>query len=713
MARIPDEIVRDVQARADMLAVIGEYVSLKKAGPTYKGLCPFHGEKTPSFGVSPDKGFFKCFGCGEGGDLYHFLMKIEGFGFADAVRYLAGKVGVEVEDSETPEEAQEREGKEALHRVMKRAGAFFEAQLWGEGGAEARAYLAQRGVDEATARSFGLGWAPEGWSHLTDHLASKGTSEALMVSAGLAVVKEGRSGAYDRFRGRIMFPVRDTWGHVLAFSGRILKDDPAHPGAKYVNSPETPIYTKGKVVFGLDVARGSMRQGGAVLVEGNFDVVTLHARGITGAVAPLGTALTPEQVKVISRYTRNILLAFDGDKAGVEATLKALPVLLGQDVEASVVEIDASDDPDSILQREGAAGWARRVGLAQPITGWALNRLLTPAQGAAVEVRSRATQEAGDLLALVKDSIALTHYTREVSRRLDVLPEDVQRAISRAKQRGRAATSRSSPPRISSPPAPTAPTTPLDPSIHPPHRPDPSREVDPEVLESLGWGEAKEEVGAAPLTASDLAALHYTPPGDAAPSAPTPATDSRRGLTVPPLEMALLRFLADKVERVPAFLAHDADTMLTDDRIAHMVQHMAGLIERGQTLNVASITREIAQQWHDPDLERQITSAMMQERPWEDDKQADQGFYDTVIRLQRDYLRREQEALARVAMDLQRSGGDVMTLATEMARLVDARRELDAPLQRKIEQRREHKARMAASEARIARFMEREAAGAS
>ncbi|MEO1272632.1 MAG: DNA primase, partial [Myxococcota bacterium] len=301
MGQIPKDILQEIRDRADILQVIGEYTQLKKAGVNYKGLCPFHSEKTPSFNVNADQSFFKCFGCGEGGDVYAFLMKIEGWSFPEAAHHLAKRVGVDIPETsdEEAEAARRKAQARALYQELQdTARRWYERQLWQGDDPAGRDYLAGRGIDEETSRIFGLGYAPQAWTATLDYLHTRRMGPELVERAGLAI-RGGRSGFYDRFRGRVMFPVIDIWGKTLAFGGRRVRDDDDKAGAKYINSPETRFYHKGSELYGLAATKKEIRSlGHAVLVEGNFDVIALHAQGIRNAVCPMGTALTDRQVRL-------------------------------------------------------------------------------------------------------------------------------------------------------------------------------------------------------------------------------------------------------------------------------------------------------------------------------------------------------------------------------------------------------------------------------
>jgi DNA primase len=436
MGLIPESVIEQVLARADIHSVVSNYVSLKKSGANHKGLCPFHDENTPSFNVNPSMGIYKCFGCGEGGNVISFLMEIEGWSFPETVRYLAERNGVEIPE-EDPEEAERhrkrREGKKLYWKVMELAQQFYEDQLWSDAGAAARHYMKERGVDEETAREFGLGYAPKGWQNTIDHLEAHDIPAKLAERAGLALERNKSSGYYDRFRHRVMFPVVDIWGHTLAFGGRRLAEDEDSP--KYINSPETRFYTKGDQLYGLHVAKKHIQKGGmALLVEGNFDVITLHSAGFDMAVAPMGTALTEHQARLLDRYADRVVVAFDGDDAGEEASVKCIEPLQETNLEALVIRFDELEDPDTFVRRHGADALWSKIEQAQPLVAWALDRILAPANELDAEKKVKVLEESGELLRTISEEVVWERYAQEVARRLNLEPRLLNKFIRRPKK---------------------------------------------------------------------------------------------------------------------------------------------------------------------------------------------------------------------------------------------------------------------------------------
>ena len=347
---IPDDQVEEVRARSDIVAVIGEHIPLKRAGKDYRALCPFHEEKTPSFYVVPSKGFYKCFGCGESGDVFSFLMKRMGLDFTEAVKYAGRKAGVVVREVKARPEYQDPN--RPLYEANAFAREYYRERLAdAEIGRRARDYLSERGINADTAEGFGIGFAPDEWRGLRTAAARHGIDDAILLDAGLVTTSERSEEPYDRFRSRIIFPIEGLTGKVIAFGGRLFGPG---KGAKYLNSPETPVYHKGEELYGLNRARHEIRKEGAVLlVEGYTDVVSLVAHEVPNVVASLGTALTSVQARLLARFAPKAFLLYDSDMAGLRATFRAADVLLGAGIHPSVVTLPRGEDPDSVARREG------------------------------------------------------------------------------------------------------------------------------------------------------------------------------------------------------------------------------------------------------------------------------------------------------------------------------------------------------------------------
>lgn len=361
--RYPQTFIDDLKRQADIVRVVQDYVVLKKKGANWMACCPFHKEKTPSFSVSPAKEIFYCFGCHKGGSVFNFVMEIERVAFPDAIRIVAEKSGVPlpklVDDSRF--EARRQEVDEVIE-LNKWALDWWEQQLESaEDAGIGRTYLTQREISDETRKTFRLGYAPDSWDALSSHLRQKGASQLQIERSGLVVKKE-EGGSYDRFRGRLIVPVMDIQGRPIAFGGRTLKGE----DAKYINSPETAAYVKGRNLFGLNLTRDEIRrQGYAILVEGFLDLIVPYQFGIRNVVASLGTALTPEQVKLLARFARKVVVNYDGDRAGVQAAKKAIETLLAEDLEVKVLVLPDNADPDEFIRRSGANEYQRRRGEAQ------------------------------------------------------------------------------------------------------------------------------------------------------------------------------------------------------------------------------------------------------------------------------------------------------------------------------------------------------------
>ncbi len=341
----PPSFIDELIARNPIEDVVGQYVNLKRSGGNMFGLCPFHGEKTASFSVAPDKGIYYCFGCHKGGGPINFMMEIEGLTYPDAVRALAKRAGMTVPEDEQYQSRYRQQ--ERLWALMKEAGRFFHQQLYAPAGAECLVYVNKRGLSKSIVTRFGIGFAPNSWNALVDAMRQKGYTDAELVAADLAGEKNGR--VYDRFRNRLMFPIIDVRGNVVGFGGRVLDDSKP----KYLNSNDTVIFNKRRNLFGLNLAKKS-KQDSLILVEGNIDVVTMHQYGFDNAVASLGTSLTDEQATLISRYAEQVVLLYDGDAAGQKATKRAIPILEKVGITVKVLQIPGEMDPDDYLQKYGA-----------------------------------------------------------------------------------------------------------------------------------------------------------------------------------------------------------------------------------------------------------------------------------------------------------------------------------------------------------------------
>lgn len=372
-------VIDEIRHKIDFVALVSEHVALKRAGRQWVGPCPFHDDRTPSFSVAPDKGLFYCFGCQAGGDVFDYVMRREGFTFAEAAQELARRAGVVLEQ-ESPEKQASSEHKARLLALMEAACAFYQEQLRAGDGGPARAYLAQRAISETSVEGFRLGWAPDGWDALCSTLSRQGYRSEELVAVGLASPRRSSVGVVDRFRGRLMFPIRDNAGRVVAFGGRLIA---AGEGPKYLNSPEGPLFTKRLFWYDLSQARKALKeQKSAIIVEGYLDVVSLHQNGCRHALASLGTALTATQVATLAKLVGQCVLAYDMDAAGQRATERAIDLLRAAGLRVRVLRLDEGKDPDEFVRLQGAAAFAKALQNAQPYYAFWLDRCCPPGSDA-------------------------------------------------------------------------------------------------------------------------------------------------------------------------------------------------------------------------------------------------------------------------------------------------------------------------------------------
>jgi DNA primase len=431
----PPALLDEIRGAIDVVDLVGRFVTLRKAGVNWKGLCPFHAEKTPSFMVNPRKGIFHCFGCGAGGDAFGFLMKQDRLSFPEAVRALARTAGVAL-----PEErrGEDDSGREDLYRVMELAARFYADTLWTPAGERGRRYLDARGVDPEVARRFGLGLAPDAWDGLVGTMRTERVAPEILEAAGLARPRPAGGGHYDAFRNRLIFPIRDPQGRTVAFGGRAFGDDQP----KYLNSPETPIYTKGNLLYAVDVARPAIRdRNRALLVEGYLDCIMAHQHGFGETVAALGTAFTPAQLGTLRRYCDEVVTFFDADVAGQKAAERAAELLepsalaptwgvnrtgtleTAGGFRVKVALLSDGHDPDTFLRTHGAAAFQERIGQSRSLLAYALDRAIAEGDGATgARARTNAFARAALMLAKVADAHEAAELSREAALKLGVDP---------------------------------------------------------------------------------------------------------------------------------------------------------------------------------------------------------------------------------------------------------------------------------------------------
>jgi len=404
--------IDELKDRADLVRLIEPYAPLKKKGASWMACCPFHQEKTPSFSVNPAKGFYKCFGCGKGGNAFTFLMEMEGLNFPEAVQRVAEMNGVPlpqpIDDRQYEQNKKRKEEKKQLSdqviELNKLALEFWEAELDGKSkkAKGAKEYLEERGISEEIQKQFRIGFAPDSWDSLLNHLKEKGADEKLMEQSGLVALNEERNSLYDRFRGRIMFPVLDVNGNPVAFGARAMGDDQP----KYLNSPETPAYVKGQHLYGLSQSKDAIRQKKfAILVEGYLDLIALYQFGITNVAASLGTAFTPEQSKLLSRFTKKVVINYDGDDAGIKAAKRAIEHLLPQDFEVKILVLPNSQDPDDFIRQNSAEAYNVARGKASSFLNFTLDASIKGRNFANPRHKAEAIEDAMPVISAIKNPI--------------------------------------------------------------------------------------------------------------------------------------------------------------------------------------------------------------------------------------------------------------------------------------------------------------------
>lgn len=423
----PENFITELTERNDIVEVVSSYVQLsKRSGANLFGLCPFHSEKTPSFSVSPGKQIYHCFGCGKGGGVINFIMEVENLSFPEAVAFLAKRAGMPLPDESNDRESKKRARMLALN---KEAARFFYGQLSTSAGAAACDYMHQRQLSPATARRFGLGFAPDSWNSLTDAMKEKGFTDFELADAGL--VRRGKSGGvYDTFRNRLMFPVIDVRGDVIGFSGRILGE--GEP--KYMNSPETLVFNKSRNLFALNLAKKS-KCGYIILSEGNIDVASLHQAGFDSAVASLGTSLTPEQARLISRYTDQVIIAYDNDGAGIKAAQRAIGILEKLDLKVKVLRLEGAKDPDEFIKRKGPEAFRKLLEGSENQVDYRLRQVTAKYDLSVDEQKVDFLKEATELVARLPGTVERQVYAMRVAA-MAAVPENVVAAeVERRRKR--------------------------------------------------------------------------------------------------------------------------------------------------------------------------------------------------------------------------------------------------------------------------------------
>ena len=427
----PEAFLDELIARNPIEDVVSQYVNLKRSGSNLFGLCPFHGEKTPSFSVSPDKGIYYCFGCHKGGSVINFEMEIEGLSYPDAVRALAKRAGLEVpEDEQYQSRYRQQERLWALH---KEAARFFHSRLYAPIGANALQYATGRGMPKSILTKFGIGYAPDSWTDLVDYLRSKNYSDQELRDSGLVTVSQKNGNLFDRFRDRLMFPIIDVRGNVIGFGGRIMNNSDKS-AAKYLNSPETLIFNKRKNLFALNLAKKS-KLGYLILVEGYMDAIALHQYGFDCAVASLGTALTEDGANLLSRYTEQVVLIYDGDEAGQNATQRAIPILEKAGLQVKVLKMRDAKDPDEYLKKFGADRFRILLEESANRVEYQLNAILKKYDLRDDEQKVQYLQESAGLIGSLSSAVQREVYGGRVAEAAGISEDAMRLEVNRALKR--------------------------------------------------------------------------------------------------------------------------------------------------------------------------------------------------------------------------------------------------------------------------------------
>jgi DNA primase len=444
MGTIPSETIEQIAAANDIVEIIGSYFPLKRAGANFKALCPFHQEKTPSFVVSPSRQTFHCFGCGAGGSVFRFVMEYEHVDFPAAVRKLAARAGITiVEKRGAADEDRQYETRRKLLKLHAEAAEWFHENLTRrELGEPARNYLKSRGITGEIAKRWQFGYAPDEWDALGSWARARGYEARELIASGLVKTKDDTDSAqnetsnlkprtsYDRFRGRVMFPICNDLGEVIAFSGRLLKDEEG--AAKYLNSPETPLFRKGNVLFGLHKSkRALIEANGAIVCEGQLDLISLFEAGITNVVAPQGTAFTENQARILRRFVDEVVLCFDSDAAGAKAAERSLHALLQNDFIVRVVELPAGDDPDSLVRREGKQQFEKRVAQARDFFDYWIDREIARVDLASTSAKIQAARNLAGTVSRVHNAVLRGEVVNKASARLGVAPADFESLLAK------------------------------------------------------------------------------------------------------------------------------------------------------------------------------------------------------------------------------------------------------------------------------------------
>ena len=424
----PPSFIDELIARNPIEDVVGQYVELKRSGSNLFGLCPFHGEKTASFSVAPDKQIYYCFGCHKGGGALNFIMEIESLSYPDAVRHLARKSGMDVPEDESYRSQYKQQ--ERLWALSKDAARYFRQQLTSPAGKQALEYIVSRGLSRQTVTQFGLGFAPDGWSGLLDAMQAKGYRREELLDAGLAIRSEQKGSVYDRFRNRLMFPIIDIRGNVIGFGGRVMDDSKP----KYLNSPETLIFNKRKNLFAMNIAKKS-KLDCIILTEGYMDAIALHQYGFDSAVASLGTSLTQEHANLLSKYTKQVVLIYDADEAGQNATRRAVPILEKAGLQVKILRLQGAKDPDEFLKKFGADRFKLLLERSENHAEYRLQNLARKYDLTLDEQRVEFLKEAAQLISTLPNAIEREIYGNRAAKAAGTTPEALKIEVDKAYRR--------------------------------------------------------------------------------------------------------------------------------------------------------------------------------------------------------------------------------------------------------------------------------------
>ncbi|SHI89261.1 DNA primase [Lutispora thermophila] len=424
-----EELVSEILEKNDIVDVISQYMNLKKRGRNYVGLCPFHSEKTPSFNVSQDKQLFYCFGCGEGGNVSTFIQKIERMSYPESLRFLAERAGIEIRENLSEKESEKAKKKQLLINISREAARFFYKNL--NKNPQAMKYLYNRGLSRDIIRRFGLGYSLNSWEGLKNFMAAKGIDPEYLYSAGLLVKRNNNEGYYDRFRNRIMFPIIDLKGNVIAFGGRVMDDSKP----KYLNSPDTPIYNKGHNIYALNLVKQIKDLKNIIVVEGYMDAISLHQYGINNAVASLGTAFTEQQAKLLKRYADEIIIAYDSDVAGQTATLRGLAILEKEGCNVKVIRLPKGKDPDEYIRKEGLDAFKNLVENSMSLVEYKIHNLKQNINIQEIEGRVKFVKQLATILNTIDSPAEVDAYIKKYSREMQINEAAIYDELNRIKKR--------------------------------------------------------------------------------------------------------------------------------------------------------------------------------------------------------------------------------------------------------------------------------------